>query len=130
MSSTKINTTFLVQLFELYNFALGPKRFIQSKDPKNVLCLWIDIKKKSYIFKYAMFCIISQPGTKYILRAFRVDESFWTQKQSCITQKVGLEKWCLFFHFVCFNGRHFSKSRFTKNSTIEGQIRLVFIIHF
>ena len=54
-------------------------------------------QKETLHIEHAMFCIISQPGTKYILRAFRVDESFWTLKQSCITQKVGLEKCCLFF---------------------------------
>ena len=61
-----------------------------------------------------MFCIISQQETKYKLRDFRVDESVWTQKQSCITQKVGLEKWCLFFDFVCFSGRHFTLPHFAK----------------
>ena len=45
---------------------------------------------------------------------FRVGESFLTQKQSCITQKVGLEKWCLFFDFVCFSGRHFTQLHFGK----------------
>ena len=46
-------------------------------------------KKEVLHVEHAMFCIISQPGTKYNLRAYRVDESFWTKKQSCITQKVG-----------------------------------------
>ena len=71
-------------------------------------------QKETLHIEYATFCIISQPVTKYNLRAFRVDESFWTQKQSCITQKVGLEKWCLFFDFVCFSGRHFTLPHFAK----------------
>ena len=71
-------------------------------------------QKETLHIEYATFCIISQPVTKYNLRAFRVDESFWTQKQSCITQKVGLEKWCLFFDFVRFSGRHFKKSGFSQ----------------
>ena len=64
--------------------------------------------------RYATFLFDVDPETKYILRVFRVDESFWTQKQSCITQKVGLEKWCLFFDFVCFSGRHFTLPHFAK----------------
>ena len=71
-------------------------------------------QKETLHIEYAMFCIISQLGTKCILRAFEVDESFWTQKQSCITQKVGLEKRCLFFDFVCFSGRHFTQLDFAK----------------
>ena len=55
-----------------------------------------------------------QSRDKVHLNTFRVDESFLTQKQSCITQKVGLEKWCLFFDFVCFSGRHFTKLHFGK----------------
>ena len=35
-----------------------------------------------------------------------MDESFWNQKQSYGTQKVGQEKWCLFLDFACFSGRH------------------------
>ena len=61
-----------------------------------------------------MFLFDVDPETKYIFMVFRVDESFWTQKQSCITQKVGLEKWCLFFDFVCFSGRHFTLPHFAK----------------
>ena len=41
-------------------------------------------------------------------RTFRVKESFWANQQSCITLKVSLWKWCLFFVFVCFNGCHFT----------------------
>ena len=41
-------------------------------------------------------------------RTFRVKESFWAKQQSCITLKVSLRKWCPFFVFVCFNGRHFT----------------------
>ena len=64
---------------------------------------------KHCIFEIQYFFDIDTQ-TKYILRAIRVDESFWTQKQSCITRKIGLEKWCLFFYFVCFSGCHFTKS--------------------
>ena len=57
---------------------------------------------------YGTFLFYFDPETKYILKAFRVDESFLTQKQRCITQKVGLEKWYLFLDFACFSGRHFT----------------------
>ena len=30
------------------------------------------------------------------------------KKQSCITLKVGIKKWRLFFVFVCFSGHHFT----------------------
>ena len=50
------------------------------------------LSKRNVAVEHAMFCIISQPGTKYILEAFKVEESFLTKKQSCITQKFGLEK--------------------------------------
>lgn len=34
-------------------------------------------------------------------RSFRAVESFWTKQQSFISKKVGHQKWCLFFDFVC-----------------------------
>ena len=87
-----MNTTFLIQLSELYNFGFGSRKILPLyRSLKCALCL--DQRQKETLhIEYAMFCIISQPGTKYILRAFKVDESFWTQKQSCITQKVGQKK--------------------------------------
>ena len=59
----------------------------------------------------ATFHIETEPcltETKCNFRTFGVDESFWAKQQSCISQKVGLSKWHLFFVFVCFNGRHFT----------------------
>ena len=50
----------------------------------------------------------NEPKTKYILKTFKVEESLWNQKQSCLEWKIGLEKCCPFFDFVCFNGRHFT----------------------
>ena len=43
-------------------------------------------------------------------RSFRAVKSFWTNQQSFIPKKVGHQKWCPFFNFVCFNGCHFTKS--------------------
>ena len=43
-------------------------------------------------------------------RSFRAVESFWTKQQSFISKKVGHQKWCLYFDFVCFSGFHFTKS--------------------
>ena len=43
-------------------------------------------------------------------RSFRAVESFWTKQHSFISKKVGHQKWCLFFDFVCFSGCHFTKS--------------------
>ena len=41
------------------------------------------------------------PETKYILKVFKLDETFWTQKQSCITQKAGQQKcFCLLILLV------------------------------
>ena len=48
-----------------------------------------------------------------------LDESFWTQKQSCITQKVGLEKWWLFFVFVYSTLNTFRSYGETKNIELE-----------
>ena len=36
-------------------------------------------------------------------RSLRVEESFWTKKQSCKLLKVDITKWRPFFVFVCFN---------------------------
>ena len=69
--------------------------------------------------KHATFFFDVDPETKYIFMVFRVGESFLTQKQSCITQKVGLEKWCLFFDFVCFSGRHFTLPHFAKKDIVK-----------
>ena len=54
-----------------------------------------------------MFHIMAQPKTNCVFRTFRVKESFWVKKQSCITLKVGIKKWRLFFDFVCFSGCQF-----------------------
>ena len=37
------------------------------------------------------------------------------QGESFLSTKVGLQKCCPFFVFVCFNGRHFAYSEFAKN---------------
>ena len=55
-----------------------------------------------------MFLIMVQPKTNCIFRTFRLEESFWTKKQSCNLSKVGIKKWRPFFDFVCFNGCHFT----------------------
>ena len=47
-------------------------------------------------------------------RSFRAVESFWTKQQSFISKNVGHQKWCPFFDFVCFNGRHFNQLNFAK----------------
>ena len=44
----------------------------------------------------AIFLIMAQPKRNCVFRTFRVKESFWAKKQSCITLKVGIKKWCLF----------------------------------
>ena len=49
-----------------------------------------------------------QPKTNCVFRTFRVEESFWTKKQSCKFSKVGIMKWRPLFDFVRFNGRHFT----------------------
>ena len=55
----------------------------------------------------AIFLIMAEPKVNCGFRTFRVKESFWAKKQSCITLKVGIKKWRLFFVFVCFSGRQF-----------------------
>ena len=52
-----------------------------------------------------MFNIKAEPPlteTNCVFRTFRVKESFWAKKQSCITLKVGIKKWCSFFCFCLF----------------------------
>ena len=44
----------------------------------------------------AIFLIMAQPKINCVFRTFRVKESFWIKKQSCIALKVGIKKWCLF----------------------------------
>ena len=58
-------------------------------------------------------CIIrklTSAETKCNFRSFRAVKSFWTKQQSFISKKVGHQKWCPFFDFVCFSGCHFTKS--------------------
>ena len=57
--------------------------------------------------------------TKCNFRTFGVNESFWAKQQSCITLKVSLQKWCPFFAFVCFSGRHFTQDKFTKKDNVQ-----------
>ena len=63
---------------------------------------------KTFQIWYAMFWFDTQTTTKYILKTFRGEESLPDQKQSCISWKIGLKKYCLFFDFVCFSGCHFT----------------------
>ena len=58
--------------------------------------------------KCAMFQEKAQPIRNCFFRTFRVEESFWTKKQSCKLWKVGIEKCRPFFDFVCFNRCHFT----------------------
>ena len=67
----------------------------------------------------AIFLIMAQPKTNCVFRTFRVKESFWTKKQSCITLKVGIKKWRLFFVFVCYSGCHFTWDGFTKKDNVQ-----------
>ena len=53
--------------------------------------------------------------TNCVFRTFRVEESFWTKKQSCKLLKVDLKKWRPFFVFVRFNGRHFLNHKKSRN---------------
>ena len=69
----------------------------------------------------AMFLIIAHPKTNYIFRTFRVKIWLRAQKQSFLSSKVGLQKWCPFFVFVCFNGCHFTKPGFAKKDTWPDQ---------
>ena len=50
-----------------------------------------------------------------------MDESFWTKKQSCKFSKVDIKKWCPFFDFVCFDGRHILKLRYLRRDSMEFQ---------
>ena len=62
-----------------------------------------------------MFLIMAQPKTNCNFRTFRVEESFWTKKQSCKLLKVDITKWRPFFVFVCFNGCHFLNHKKSRN---------------
>ena len=63
--------------------SLGPKRFLHSKGPKNVICLWLRLWKSSENEQCS------------------VKESFWSKKQCWKLWKVDIKKWhpvffCLF----------------------------------
>ena len=53
-------------------------------------------RKHCNVIQSAIFLIMAQPKSNCIFRTFRVKESFWAKKQSCITLKVGIKKWRLF----------------------------------
>ena len=50
-------------------------------------------------------------------RSLRAVKSFWIKEQSFISKKVGHQKWCWFFDFVCFSGCHFTKSGFSQKKS-------------
>ena len=61
-------------------------------------------------------------GSKKIHPPLKVFKMYFvplTPKQNCITQKVGLEKCCLFLDFVCFSGRHFTQPGFTEKDIVQ-----------
>ena len=71
------------------------------------LCFLVQ-KDSSFLKALKCTLCLAEPETKCIFKTFGVEESFRTKKQSCITQKVGIKKWCLFFDFVCLSGCHFT----------------------
>ena len=87
--------------------------------------------------KCAMFQEKAQPIRNCFFRTFRVEESFWTKKQSCNLSKVDIKKWRPFFDFVCFNGCHILKLRYLRRDSMEFQnflfsvlsLTYIFIIH-
>ena len=65
-------------------------------------------------------------------RSFRAVQSFWTKQQRFISKKVGHQKWCPFFYFVCFSGCHFTKGGFfqklARNFSFFFQKSFIYII--
>ena len=59
-------------------------------------------------------------------RSFRAVKSFWTKQQSFTSQKVGHQKNCPLFDFVCFRGCNFTKVVYLK--TNWEQVRSVFAL--
>ena len=94
-----------------------PKRFLHYKGPKIAICLWLSHDLKHCTFSLQSL-IMAQQKTNCNLRTFRVKESFWAKNQSCITLKVGIKKWCLFFVFVCFSGRQFFSLSLRKSTNV------------
>ena len=52
-------------------------------------------------------------------RSLRAVESFWTKQQKFLSKKVGHQKWCPFFDFVCSSGYHFTKNAFISKANQE-----------
>ena len=97
MASIKTNkikkrmTLLHINFWKLTTLLFCPKWFIHFKSPKNAICLWLSHNKEHC--KLDMQCALSwaQPKTNYIFRSFRVNESFWTKKQSCKFSKVDIK---------------------------------------
>ena len=112
MASTKTNKNkrhFFIPTFKFIQLCF----FVQNDS------FTLKVLKTQFVFGWAMtlhiqseiFLFMAQPKINCVFRTFRVKESFWTKKQSCITLKVGIKKWCLFFVLVCFSeGQFFSLS--------------------
>ena len=111
MASTKTNknkkqmSLFYTNFWSFTTLLFCSKWFLHSKGPKKCNLSLAEPWYETLHIKSAIFLIMAQPKTNCVFRTFRVKESFWSKKQSCITLKVGIEKWCLFFVFVCFSGR-------------------------
>ena len=79
-----------------------------SSTPKVLKLPFVFVKHGSALIsnvKCTRFDIVAEPylkETKCNFRTFGVDESFWANEQSCISQKVGLLKWCPFFDSMLF----------------------------
>ena len=87
-------------------FLLGLKRFLPSKDPTNAICLWLSHDEEHCTFNQQ--CSWSWHSQRQIafLGPYLVKISFWAQRQSFMSSKVGPQKCCQFFVFVCLNWGH------------------------
>ena len=65
-----------------------------------------------------IYIALAQPKTNCNLKTLRVEESFWTKKQSCNLSKVDIKNWRPFFEFVCFNGCHLLKLDLQKRTSV------------
>ena len=107
-TKTKNGRHFFISTFDNLQLCFFCTRFLHYKGPNIAICFWLGLQYGTLHIQSEMFLIMAQPKTNCNFRTFRVEESFWTKKQSCKLWKVGKKKCSPFFVFVRFNGCHFT----------------------
>ena len=79
------------------NGGLSNKYFENFERPKNAICLWLKLRmlNNADLNIVHFFLVSAKPNCVFM--TFKVEESFWTKKQSCKSSKVDKTKWRPFF---------------------------------